>query len=153
MKSVLDVLLICVALCIVSTSVFVAPNAVSIDRTLSDDGVLAITGSGVMANCSGSPSSVPWYNSKDKITSVVVSKGITSIGDYVLQNCTNLKSITFPDSVTSIGNSASSVLNVPRALSSQLKNKKIRVSMKFFVKKATNTHPNSLKNVDKCKSL
>ena len=133
MKRVLGVLLICVALCIISTSVFAAPAAVSIDNTsaeasafeeetgelsatvlsgklgdnlswtLSDDGVLVITGSGAMANCSNSSSSIPWYNSRDKITSVVISKGITSIGNYVFQGCRNLESVTIPDSVTSIG--------------------------------------------------
>ena len=45
------------------------------------------------------------YNSP-KIKSVTIPDSVTSIGDYAFCGCTSLTSITIPDSVTSIGGSA-----------------------------------------------
>ena len=44
-----------------------------------------------------------WCNS---LTSVYISKGVTSIGDYTFMYCSSLTSIYIPNSVTSIGASA-----------------------------------------------
>ncbi len=41
-----------------------------------------------------------------KITSVIISDGVTSIGHSAFSYCTSLQSIVIPDSVTSIGDSA-----------------------------------------------
>ena len=40
------------------------------------------------------------------LTSVTIPDGITSIGDYLFDECRNLTNVTIPNSVTSIGNSA-----------------------------------------------
>ena len=69
-----------------------------------ESGVLTISGSGEMNNYDGYGSS-PWY-SFQYIASVVISNGVTSIGDYAFYYCSSLTSITIPSSVTSIGSSA-----------------------------------------------
>ena len=43
---------------------------------------------------------------RDKLVSVVLSDGVTQIGDYAFYNCTSLKQINFPTSLRSIGNYA-----------------------------------------------
>ena len=66
------------------------------------DGVLTISGSGGMADWSSS-SSVPWYNVRNMLTKVMISEGVTGIGEDAFRDCTSLKEITIPNSVTSIG--------------------------------------------------
>ena len=44
--------------------------------------------------------------SGSKITSVTIPEGVTSIGNSAFSNCTNLANITIPASITSIGNDA-----------------------------------------------
>ena len=40
---------------------------------------------------------------EDSILSVVISNGITTIGDHLFSNCTSMKTVTFPGSMTRIG--------------------------------------------------
>ena len=70
--------------------------------TLDDAGTLTISGVGDMKRYSYS-SDVPWYSSRTSIKKVIITDGVTSIGDYAFRSCTSLTSITIPDSVTSIG--------------------------------------------------
>ena len=67
----------------------------NIHWTLSDDGVLTISGNGEMNDYSQ-----PWGNS---ITSVIIENGVTSIGGSAFCDCSSLTSITIPEGVTSIG--------------------------------------------------
>ncbi len=98
-------------------------------------GLLTISGYGDMPDYNreyrpdGYYITAPWYSSRtDDITTVVIKNGITSIGNYAFygsqlkritipdsvtsiggrafENCTSLTSITIPDGVTSIGNYA-----------------------------------------------
>ena len=69
-----------------------------------DTYTLTISGTGAMNDYEYR--SHPWYAYEDKITSVEIENGITSIGNYAFYECTVLTSITIPDSVTSIGANA-----------------------------------------------
>ncbi len=69
-------------------------------------GVLKITGKGDMQEIDD-----VWYPWRspgicDKVKTVTISKGVTSIGSSAFYGCTSLRSVTIPSSVTSIGSSA-----------------------------------------------
>ncbi len=66
------------------------------------DGVLYITGEGPMDDYV-SASDTPWYENRGDVTTVIISTGITHIGNYAFSDCFSLTKITIPDSVTSIG--------------------------------------------------
>ncbi len=59
---------------------------------------LTISGTGNMYNYSSTSSS-----RFGNITEVIIEEGVTSIGNYVFQNCSSLTTVTIPNSVTSIG--------------------------------------------------
>lgn len=73
---------------------------------------LTITGSGNMSNNSSTPSAFTNYNAIavgklcNKVTKIVISSGITSIGNYTFSGFGNVTSVTIPSSVTSIGTGA-----------------------------------------------
>ena len=64
-----------------------------------EDGTLTLSGSGVY-----SETDVPWEAAD--ITSVVLKKGITGVGDSVFSEYRNLSSVTFPDGFKTIGEHA-----------------------------------------------
>lgn len=68
-------------------------------------GRLTISGNGEMDNyASGSPKS-PWYEFNERIFSVVIKNGVTSIGNYAFY-CCDLTQIDLPASVKHIGKGA-----------------------------------------------
>ena len=74
--------------------------------TLDDTGTLTISGKGEMDD---SYTSMPWSESTDdakRIKKAEVTNGVTKIGRCAFAGCTNLTSITIPDSVTIIENNA-----------------------------------------------
>lgn len=74
--------------------------------TLDSNGELRISGSGEIKGRA--------FNGKKNIRTVVISSGITGIGDYAFGSCSSLNSISIPSSVTSIGYAAFSSCNLLR---------------------------------------
>lgn len=70
--------------------------------TLDSEGVLTISGSGAMSDYSYSDQS-RWNESYNTIKSVVISEGVTTVGDYAFNGCTALTSVSLPNSLTAIG--------------------------------------------------
>ena len=64
-------------------------------------GTLTVTGTGKMRDYSWD--GTPWISLADNIRTVVVSPGITRIGDYAFEDCGNLTSVTLPDGLLEIG--------------------------------------------------
>ena len=48
----------------------------------------------------------PWYGSRSNITTIIISDGINSIGDWMFEKCENLTRVTIPDTVLRIGTAA-----------------------------------------------
>ena len=69
-----------------------------------DNWTLIISGSGPMEDYSRE--TAPWFSDRGSIDSIIISDGITSIGDYAFYECYNLAEIIIPTSVTRMGNSA-----------------------------------------------
>ena len=70
------------------------------------DGVLTISGTGLMADYASSSEDgeyAPWFDFRSQIGKVVVQAGAESIGEYAFLRCSNLTEVTLPDSMTYIG--------------------------------------------------
>ncbi len=62
---------------------------------LTGDGCLRIYGTGQVT-------SAPWILNKDKITTITIEEGITTVCENAFQNCTKLTTVAFPESVTNV---------------------------------------------------
>lgn len=65
---------------------------------------LRIYGTGAMTDFSSS--SAPWYKEREQIAEVILSEGVSGIGDYAFVGCKTLTSVVLADSVTRIGKHA-----------------------------------------------
>ena len=70
--------------------------------TLDASGTLTISGIGEMADYY--IFSVPWYDTRSQVKTVIIKNGVTSIGNCAFADCSSLTSVTIPNSVTGIGN-------------------------------------------------
>lgn len=71
---------------------------------LSDDGTLTIQGYGDMTNFTTYlPNLCPWANKVSDIKKVIISEDINSVGDLAFLNCSNLTSVSLPNSLKYIG--------------------------------------------------
>lgn len=77
----------------------------NVTYTLSDAGVLTITGTGAMTDYASS-TAMPWNSNKTDVTKIVISEGVTSVGKYAFQGCSNATEVQIASTVTSIGQSA-----------------------------------------------
>lgn len=68
-----------------------------------DSGELVISGSGAMNDYLGN---APWRSMRDGIKTVVLTEGVTRIGDHAFADSDALTAVTIPESVTSIGDHA-----------------------------------------------
>jgi hypothetical protein len=92
---------------------------------LNCDSVLTIRGTGQMYtdNPHYTGNIGPWEQDK-RIKHVIVTSGVTSLGgDFAFSNCSNLKSVTLPDGVTSISSKAFQYtglqsINLPNSITS-----------------------------------
>jgi len=67
-------------------------------------GVLKITGIGRMAYyTSKTYISIPWYSNKSLIKTIEIEEGVTGIGSYDFDGCSNVELIILPSSMISIG--------------------------------------------------
>lgn len=84
----------------------------NVSYDLYEDGRLIISGTGDTYNFA-SFGPAPWYYSYwSTIKTVIISDGVTSIGDYMFWGCRKLTSVSIPDSVISIGHKAFSSCNL-----------------------------------------
>lgn len=71
-----------------------------------ETGALTITGSGAMTDYDFSHPKAPWlyaWKSVRPISNIILSEGITTIGDCAFYSCYKLSSITIPNSLIRIG--------------------------------------------------
>lgn len=71
---------------------------------LTSDYTLTISGTGKMNSYFSSTR--PWQKYANTIKKIVISAGVSSIGDSAFRDCNNLTSVTLPDSVTYIDDCA-----------------------------------------------
>ena len=65
-------------------------------------GTLTISGNGAMRSF-GKKTELPWYEYRNEIKKVVVSEGITLIGNYAFAECENLKDVSLSSTVKTVG--------------------------------------------------
>lgn len=70
-----------------------------------DSGALTVSGKGAMKNYTSSDAA-PWYTYKNKVTSVTVSPGVTSVGDYSFYSSVYLLTASLPDGLEYVGSYA-----------------------------------------------
>ncbi len=66
-----------------------------------EDGVLKISGTGAISDYEDTKE-IPWYESREKITSVEIGEGITAIGKRNFAGLENVVSVTLPESLEKI---------------------------------------------------
>lgn len=104
MKRILTALL---ALCITITAI--CPFGVFADEKIGEsiswqleNGTLTISGSGTMTDFE-KESDAPWFNDRLSVERIVVSEGVTAIGNLAFYGCSNAKIAEIADSVKSVG--------------------------------------------------
>ena len=101
-------LVICLIAAMVPVTVSAASSGTcgeSLTWTLSDDGVLTISGTGSMDDYERTVHT-PWGKQRFYIREIVIEDGITSIGAHAFDGCYNATTVSLGNNVTSIGNSA-----------------------------------------------
>ena len=69
-------------------------------------GTLSVSGTGAMNNYDKDSLTAPWQSYGFRVKAVIISDGVTGIGDYAFSYMNGLTDVTIPDSVTCIGDGA-----------------------------------------------
>ncbi len=100
---------ICVVALILIYTTFTLSAVATVNGTCGENLTWTLDGKGVLTiSCNGkmedwmSEGSVSWREHRNKIVTVIVESGVTSIGERAFCNCENLKNITISEGVTSI---------------------------------------------------
>ena len=96
------------AVFVTSSSTGNGDSGTSFSWTL-NNGILTINGTGNMPNWENenmSNNNAPWFKQRGEIKTVIISPGITSIGDWAFRLCRGVTSILMPSTLTSIGSHA-----------------------------------------------
>lgn len=80
----------------------------NVSYSISDDGVLTISGTGAMNNFTyeRNISDCPWHGVRYALKKIVVEDGVTSIGSYAFSFDVHVTDVTLPSSLKTIGNDA-----------------------------------------------
>ncbi len=80
----------------------------NVSYSISDDGVLTISGTGAMNNFTykSDISDCPWHGVRYALKKIVVEDGVTSIGSYAFSFGLSVTDVTLPSSLKTIGNDA-----------------------------------------------
>lgn len=81
----------------------------NVSYSISDDGVLTISGTGAMNKFTykdGDSSDCPWHGVRYALKKIVVEDGVTSIGSYAFSFDVHVTDVTLPSSLKTIGNDA-----------------------------------------------
>lgn len=98
-------LLLCLVLLLNAVPVAYAAGGCGSNLSWDFDGTtLTISGSGAMSNYTHG--TAPWYGHRNEILQIVLSEGITDIGDWAFADCTAVSHINLPGSVQTIGEAA-----------------------------------------------
>ena len=69
--------------------------------SLSCDGTLTISGTGAMVHY-WAYEDIPWWNYRGSIQRIVIEEGVTTIGNHAFVQCSNLTSVSLPNTLTAI---------------------------------------------------
>lgn len=95
---------ICAALCIFAgAESYSGKCGENVSFTLNEEGTLILSGTGDMYDFR---QNMPWEEYRDRINSVVIGSGVTSIGEEAFVFCDNLKSVELCDGLKTIKNAA-----------------------------------------------
>lgn len=86
----------------------VSPNEASVKWEFNTtSGLLTISGSGAMKDYANSNSNrAPWYSFASSVNSIKICDGVTHVGKYAFNNCSNATEVWMSTTVTECGNSA-----------------------------------------------
>lgn len=82
-------------------TLILSPSSLIFSAPSLENGNLTISDVGKMEDYA--PGTAPWYAHKDDITSITISYGVESIGDYAFYGIDALEGISIPDSVKYMG--------------------------------------------------
>ena len=101
-RTIISILLVLTNICISFAQIAKGECAGTgqIEWTLHEDGTLRLNGKGLIDSYDEKPA--PWTPYKEKVKRVEISEGIMVIGACAFQNCTNLRSVSLPESMHSI---------------------------------------------------